>query len=434
VRAPLFSRYAFVGGLLALCVIQAVGIPIALHTFFRTERINTNVGHIDQFARMSQSADSWRPMEAARRIASTNPNADLYEELFFKQKVKFQYAPTSLLYIDGLSRVGLNNISWLAVWVTAVVSALIFRDQLRRTARLIAPLDSRSETIVLAIALGLGLTFYPLLKGYTLGQIQVWVDALFAIFVWTWSRGALAGAGVLLGLACLIKPPLTPVAVWALIRGRWRMAAGAAAAGAVGLAASVAAYGLRSHLSYPQVLAYIGARGETYYPNQSFNGLLNRLFRNGDNLEFLDHAFSPPHPWVRVGTLLAAVVLLGLAFALPPLRKPGNGRFDLSAVAITATVISPIAWEHHYGILLPLFAVLVPASLDVSPHPRRMAALLAGAFVLTGQYFQIAQRTAATPWNPLQSYLLFGALMLLATAYAGALSNRRTMIAVREAP
>jgi alpha-1,2-mannosyltransferase len=426
-ETPLFSRYAFVGSLFALFVTHAVAIPMALHIVFGTERTETIVGHIDRFARMSQSEDSWRPMEAARRVVASNRNADLYEEIFFKQRVKFQYAPTSLLYVDGLSRVRLNTISWIAVCVTAAVSALIFCDQMRRTTRLVASLDCRSEMAMAVAALALGFSFYPLIKGYTLGQIQVWVDALFACFVWAWSRGAEARAGVLLGLACLIKPPLAPVAVWALVRGRWQMAAGAAVAAAVGLAASISAYGFRSHLSYARVLAYIASRGETYYPNQSFNGLLNRLFGNGENLEFLDSAFSPPHPWVRAGTVLAAVVLLGLAFALPALRKPGNDRFGLPVVAITATLISPVAWEHHYAILLPLLAVLVPACLDVSPHPRRTATKLGAAFVLTGQYFQIAQRTAATAWNPLQSYLLVGALMFLATAYAAAVSGRQPM-------
>jgi len=286
----------------------------------------------------------------------------------------------------------------------------------------------------MAIAVALSLTYYPLLKGYTLGQIQVWVDALFACFVWAWSRGAHTGAGVLLGLACLIKPPLAPIAIWALVRGHWRMAAGAAGVGAAGLTASIAAYGIRSHLSYPQVLAYIGARGETYYPNQSFNGLLNRLFRNGENLEFLDHAFSPLHPWVRAGTLLAACVLLGLALALAAHRKVGTDRFELPVIAITATIVSPIAWEHHYGILLPLLAVLVPACLDVSWRRRRTAVWLAAAFLLTGQYFHIAQRTADTAWNLLQSYVLFGALMILAAAYAGALRARWAMTAAGHPP
>ena len=43
-------------------------------------------------------------MEAARTYAREHPGSDLYEEIFFRRRVKFQYAPTALLYIGHLSR------------------------------------------------------------------------------------------------------------------------------------------------------------------------------------------------------------------------------------------------------------------------------------------------------------------------------------------
>src|SRR5215210_1955062 len=85
-QRPLFSRRAFVGTLFGLFAIHAVAIPMALHILFDTPRTDTIAGHVDRFARMSQAADSWRPMEAVRRVAAMTPNADLYEEIFFKQR------------------------------------------------------------------------------------------------------------------------------------------------------------------------------------------------------------------------------------------------------------------------------------------------------------------------------------------------------------
>jgi alpha-1,2-mannosyltransferase len=77
-------------------------------------------------------------------------------------------------------------------------------------------------------------------------------------------------------------------------------------------------------------------------------------------------------------------------------------------MALSLTMASPIAWEHHYGILLPIFAVLAsrieePASL----------AWLAFAYASAATYFQAAQLLAQTPLNPLQSYLLFAGLAAL---------------------
>src|SRR5262249_38820453 len=99
-------------------------------------------------------------------------------------------------------------------------------------------------------------------------------------------------------------------------------------------------------------------------------------------------------------------------------------RIDCAIVLVTATIVSPIAWEHHYGIVAPVLAMLVPAVLERAASPRRTAVALATAFLLIGQYYAVAQRLAATRFNPLQSYALFGALLLLAIAYRAALRQR----------
>ena len=72
-----------------------------------------------------------------------------------------------------------------------------------------------------------------------------------------------------------------------------------------------------------------------------------------------------------------------------------------------------MAWEHHYGILLPLFAATAGETLRLKPFGAYTATAMMVAFVLTGQFFQPLQRLAATPFNFLQSYVLFGALLML---------------------
>jgi alpha-1,2-mannosyltransferase len=411
-RAPRRGRLTF--ALATVLAVHAVAIPLMLRLGFGTPRPDTIVGHVERLVHRQQAADSWRPMAAAQAFADANPGRDIYEEIFFRRKVKFQYAPTSLLYVRHLPRATLNVLSWAAVWMTIVLTVLIFRDAHAGNA------PAMRASLVVA---GLAATFYPLLKGYTLGQIQVWVDALFACSVWAWLRGLKRTAGVALGLACLIKPPLVPLALWAMIRREWRLAAGFATTFAVGVAVSVAIYGLASHLSYVRVLSYIAERGEAYYPNQSFNGLLNRWYSNGSNLEFDDHAFSPPHPIVAIGTTASALALYSLALLLPARIPSRDRRFDLAIITLTATMASPIAWEHHYGVLLPVFALVVPAALDQRPLGRWTAALLVASFLLTAQYVQPVQRLASTPVNPLQSYVLLGAVFLLILACAGVLRS-----------
>jgi hypothetical protein len=180
-------------------------------------------------------------------------------------------------------------------------------------------------------------------------------------------------------------------------------------------------------VSYLRVLSFISQRGEAYYPNQSINGLLNRWLSNGDNLHFQDFEFSPPNAAVSAATIAAAGMLLLFALFVPALRQPDDPRFDLPLMAATATIISPIAWEHHYGVFPPIMAVLAPAVLDHARAPRQAGLLLALSFILIAQYFAPAQRLANTVFNPLQSYVFFGALLLLATGYTGMMreSHRR---------
>ena len=101
-----------------------------------------------------------------------------------------------------------------------------------------------------------------------------------------------------MGVLCLIKPHYGLFVLWALLRKEWRFAFACVAAGLVGLIGSVAVFGFANHLDYLPVLSHLAERGETYYPNHSVNGLLNRLMSVGEpelyrNLDWGDGAFPP---------------------------------------------------------------------------------------------------------------------------------------------
>jgi len=410
--------------LFVLLFIHALAIPLALHVFAGTPRHLTIVGQAEQFAQHSQSDDSWRPMRAAKSYAVHERGHDIYEEVFFHRHLKFQYPPSALFFIGDTSPGQLNAISWLALWTTAGVSvALLLASATQQ--KLVAH-DPRERILTGVAALGLCLTFYPLLKGYTLGQIQVWVNAVFALATWAWFTGRQLIAGLSVGVACLIKPTLAPLALWTVLRREWRFAAGIAIVAGVGLGMSIASFGLASHMSYLRVLSFIAQRGEAYYPNQSMNGLLNRWFQNGSNLEFDDFAFSPYHPWVAWGTAVTSAALFIGAFSLPLLRGTRDRRLEFAVMAVTATIASPIVWEHHYGILLPIFAMSMPIIVRAAPAGRATPLWLALSFELIAQYVHDTQRLANTAWNPLQSYTFYGALLLLFLLYRSLLGARET--------
>src|SRR5262249_37690108 len=111
------------------------------------------------------------------------------------------------------------------------------------------------------------------------------------------------------------------------------------------------------------------------------------------------------NPWVYGGTVLAAAAILLMAI----LHRRSDRTIDFCTMAVSATAASPIAWEHHYGILLPVFAVLL-----AEPSTRRGRLFWLGlSYVLASTFLPAVNLLAATAWNVLQSYLFAAAIILL---------------------
>jgi hypothetical protein len=361
-------------------------------------------------------------MEAARAYGTT-ARASLYSEIFFRRQVKFVYPPMSLLFLDGLTRPLLNTLSWVATLFTALLAVGIFRLSLARHWPEASPKGVVDGSALNVIGFGLALTFYPLLKAYTLGQIQTWLTAFFAGLLLAWMVGAVEIAGILLGLMCLIKPTYVLLLLWGMIRGQWRFLGSAIGTIGAGLAWSVWRFGVFDHLDYLRVLSFIAQRGEAYYPNQSFNGALNRLLFNGVNLTWSVHDYPPLNPVVVAGTALATIAFCSAAFIIPSRTRGQAHDLDLCVMTLTATVTAPLAWEHHYGILLLVYAVSLPQVLLKQPLGRWTVPALATSYVLSANYLPFTNRFANTGFNLVQSYLLVGALIMLGLLYVTLVEN-----------
>ncbi|MEZ5332435.1 MAG: glycosyltransferase family 87 protein [Thermoanaerobaculia bacterium] len=279
------------------------------------------------------------------------------------------------------------------------------------------PMERVARTI-LALLFTLG--FYPIVRGWWGGQVQTLLYGLFVLALWAWLAGRPALAGGLVGLICTVKPQLGLLAAWGLVRGERRFVAGlAGSAGAVSLV-SLATYGWRDHVEYLRVLSFIGRHGESYAPNQSVNGLLHRLLHEGNNLHWVGDAFAPFDPWVYGLTLLTSLAFVAGALLWRRPRPGGErrsvGTLDLSVAVLSFTMASPVVWQHHYDVLLPLLAVALAAA--VGAGRRWLVACVACAFVLVGTFTTLVDRFADTRWNVLQSYLFVGALIALGALYA----------------
>lgn len=399
---------------------------VALAALPTTGPRETGAYHAVRFLLRRTADDSWYPMSLAWYYLRDGGDR-VYETIFFGDNIKFQYAPTSVIPIevmefflpgDTVHFGALNLISWLAVWTTAIFVALIFERAAARYTPELLRVPAEERWLRLAVIALFTLSFYPIVKAYSLGQIQTWINGLFAILLYLWLINQPRLGGVITGLICVIKPQLGLLLVWGALRRQWSFSIALAVTfGAFGLA-SLALYGLSNHLDYLEVLSYISRRGEAYYPNQSVNGVLNRLLDNGNNVDFTSNEFPPFDPIVYAGTIGTSVVLVALALFWRMGDARHDSAIDLCIASLTFTIASPIAWEHHYGILAPMYALAVPAMLRWPVFGKWSMPYLAVSYVLASNFFDVAQEVAGVPaLTPLQAYLLLGAAMLLFALY-----------------
>ena len=309
----------------------------------------------------------------------------------------------------------------MALVLTIVVSAAILEVGLRRLPRA-RPTGPAQTATRLLLALGVGLMFYPLLAGHFLGQIQVFLNAVLAVAVLFYLLGWRSLAGACFGAYCLVKPQYAVVLLWALMRRQREFALGLLGVLLAGLAVSLIRFGLYDHLQYLKVVWELSRVGEAFWLNQSVNGLVNRLLENGSVLPHpLAHSVLPPHhPVVYALTTASSIAILALA--LWPRRgryRADGGELDLMVMLVATTIASPIAWNHHYGVFLPIFAAGLPWII----HLRPLGYATAPIFVLG--HFAIANHLVHPPLiftNPLlglaASHVLFGGLIFFSLLLA----------------
>lgn len=380
----------------------------------------TALASVVRFVSPSTRSDSWAPMIRAFDFIRGPHGDTLYATLFFGLHEKFQYPPTSLLWIDGLAhliRIDTTTLNWVNAGVfllNIAGSIMLCRELVRRG---VASSLVEQAPVRLAILVGaLCFVFWPVVYGFTIGQIQLWIDCLFTGSLLLWSKDRKIAAGIAIGLACTIKPQLGLLLPLALLWREQHFATGLAATIVTALLVSVARYGVASHIHYLDVLSYLSRHGESFRANQSVNGLMNRLLSNGDNLHWHADDFPPFLAAVYWPTLLSGLLLAAIPFALALLKRHRRpGLIDLSIGGLCFTMASPIAWEQHYGIVLPIYIVAVCMILSRRPasHSRVALGLLIASWCLVGSNLQILNLLSTTWLNVLQSYVFIGALLLL---------------------
>jgi alpha-1,2-mannosyltransferase len=412
-------RHPMAGAVLGLAAL-IVGLA-AVNLALRHAGYTTTLRYARMAVEHEASADSWRPMLQA--LDAWDRGEPVYETVFFADHVKFQYPLTTLflpIAMRSPSRTGITLIK--ALNRASLAASLVF---VACTAALFVLIwfGAQPDWRAWPIWIGLGtivagtVLFHPVLMSYVLGQIQSFVNAALAAMLLSWRLNRRIAAGVALGMACLIKPHFALLILWGLLRRAWSFAASTAVVIAIGGASALAVFGVRDNFDYARVVSYMAARGEAITANQSVNGLLNRLVQPPEAREWDFHSFPPPHPVVRAGTFAAALVLVGAALTVPSALGFGGTALDMAIAALSVTMASPIAWDHHYGILLPALVLAAGVALR-SPAPRRWWFLVLGiAFALSASLWEPLALVEDPPANLVQSYVLVAGVAALLVMY-----------------
>lgn len=251
----------------------------------------------------------------------------------------YTYTPFSTLLFVPLSWIP-ATICW-QVWMGANVVMLALG--VLASFRLSGVALSRAGTLGAVLAVTAGCLFLePVRTTLFYGQINLWLlAALLADALLGRSRRFGRFQGILTGIAAGIKlTPLYFVAYFAAL-GRWRAALTAALSFAATVAVAWAVLPDDSHQYWTDTF-FDSSRiaADTDPANQSIRGVIAHL----------SHADAPTALWLA---LTGLVFVVGTGLAVLAARR-GDRLLSITLAGMTAALISPFSWAHHWVWFVPL--------------------------------------------------------------------------------
>jgi hypothetical protein len=337
------------------------------------------------------------------------PGHRIFPKLFFADHQKFIYPPASLFLIEAIrlaprlhvspdtARLALLLVSWLGTLAAAV---WFYRDQRGS----ITALEAGSIML-------LGVLFLPIAEALYRGQAQLGLTFLWGLAAILFGRGRRGWAGFILAITCAFKPQLALFLLWGALRKEWRFTGVfAATASLIGLC-SLAHFGVQNNLDYFSVLSYLSRHGEALWANQSVNGILNRLLRNGDPMSWNPTVYPPYRASIYVISTAFSVAGILAGLLLPWRNGWAATTADFLFFGCISVVISPIAWEHHYGYFFFLLVYLFARAKRLSR--LRWTVLAACTLAMANRLPPLDHRLQG-PASLVGGYLFYAGLAVLA--------------------
>jgi hypothetical protein len=355
--------------------------------------------------------DSWYYMAQGNLASRQAPNA-IYETAFFERGIRFIYPPTALLLYRGCEAAqgigippfsvfkALLLLSMFGTWLT--VSAFFFRLFPDFKAA-----GSRERWKARLLLLALIYVFLPLVNAFFIGQAQTILNFLLMLGAYLWLCRRKTASGILIGLTCWVKPAMVLFLIWGLLRRQWSFAVSLVSMLLLGVAISLAMFGVHNTAEYYAVVHYLGRHGDALFTNQTLNGLLHRQMHVGLPVTWV-YGYPPFNRIIYLATVISSALLIAAALVVPYLRRVSAAPVDFLIFAMAAVMASPIAWEHHYGIFFLVFLLWMPEGFRRWPV---FAGILAMYLPMTDKWAPLSL-LMYSPWTFLISHIYFGGMAL----------------------
>ncbi len=265
---------------------------------------------------------------------------------------------------------------------------------------------------------GLALCWYPFQFQMMMGQ---WSFLIGACILGCWvllRHDRDVSAGVLLGIASLIKLFPGLLILFLVLRRRWKALAAVAVTTLLGMAVTVAIVGSRDTVDFVVSVAPGNVAEHATFPlNASLTGLFSRLLTDG--------------PWVRplavapeLARWLVILASLGLVGALArhilarPVR-PDHDDTTFALACVAMLLISPLTWVHMSMVLMLPFGLLLRDRLEGAARPGMVMqaflvlALLSMPHLDIGRALMTHYAPNRTPWYAALLFAAPTAAMLL---------------------
>lgn len=304
---------------------------------------------------------------AARLVLDGEWDVRVYDDAWFGERVleltdgrmseRFSMNPPTTALI-------LLPLAWLDLTRARIVWQLLNLALLLATLWLLAS-SLRVPVSVGSILFGAFVfVFPPLLENFRVGQVYVLLLFMFALVLWSETHGRAYLGGVALGVALSFKPGGIPLLLLLIVRQRWRAVLAALGMTIALAAASFGVFGTAGWFAFVRRASeYTTAPLAAHVAYQSVPNFFQHLLAR--STEFNPTPLLDAPSLAPMLTLIISVTTLGWTLWL---ARRAELALAFGAVTTLSVLLSPLASEYHYTLLLLPLAVMA-AQLATS-HTR----------------------------------------------------------------